>query len=152
MQPIDNMAELAQPKIKKFEILKAIEKREIKKKSFRVGFVFGLFTTYFMIGLFVFAFLPSKKTLLSGGLNFFVADYFEEIIKAIPDGYVTRNKEKVMDVFDEFVNSAAKNNVSKTEYRQILQATMNALQDGTLQYQELDNIINLMEIAAKGPN
>ncbi len=148
MNPIENSSELTQQKIKKFEILKTIEKKEIKRRSFRSGFVFGFFVTYLIIGLAILTFLPSKKKIISGGLNFIMADYFEEIIKAVPDGYVTKNKEKLLNVLDLFVNSAAKNYVSKSEYRQILLIITRALQDGILQYQELDSILNAMERAA----
>ncbi|MBC8184187.1 hypothetical protein H8E88_24095 [candidate division KSB1 bacterium] len=136
-------------RLKKMEVLNRLETKAIKKKSFRYGFVFGFFTTYILLGIIIFSFFPNKQMIIKNGLSVVVSGYFKDVVKAFPDGYITRNKEKVITVFDSFVNGAAKNRVSNSEYRRISQQTMIALQDGVLKYQELDAILELMEQAVK---
>ena len=144
--------QLNQQQLKKVEILKRLEKKDLKRKSFRNGLIFGFLSTYFMIGIIAFSLWCNKEKFLNDGLNFVISDYFENIVKAFPDGYITKNKERVLDVFDSFVNGAAKNRISKKEFKQIAKKSMNALEDGKLKYQELDNIINLMEKAVINSN
>ena len=143
MNNFEQTSQLNQLQLKKVEILKRLEKKELKRKSFRKGF---------MIGVVVFSLWSNKEKIFSSGLNFVVSDYFENIVKAFPDGYITKNKERVLEVFDVFVNGAAKNRVSQREFRLIAKKSMSALEDGKLKYQELDHIINLMEKAARNYN
>ena len=120
-----------------------------KKKSFRYGFVFGFFSTYILLGILIFSLFPNKQLIIKNGLSVVASEYFKDIIKAFPDGYITKKKERVLDVFDSFVNGAAKNKVSNSEFRKISETSMIALQDGQLKYQELDAILELMEQAVR---
>ena len=150
MNNFEQSSNLDTLKIKQMEVLKRLETKAIKKKSFRYGFVFGFFSTYILLGILIFSLFPNKQLIIKNGLSVVAAEYFKDIIKAFPDGYITNNKERVLDVFDSFVNGAAKNKVSNSEFRKISETSMIALQDGQLKYQELDAILELMEQAVKG--
>jgi hypothetical protein len=150
MNNFEQSSNLDTLKIKQMEVLNRLETKAIKKKSFRYGFVFGFFSTYILLGILIFSLFPNKQLIIKNGLSVVASEYFKDIIKAFPDGYITKNKEKVLDVFDSFVNGAAKNKVSNSEFRKISETSMIALQDGQLKYQELDAILELMEQAVKG--
>jgi len=145
MNNFESPTHLNSLKIKKMEVLNRLEKKATKKRSFRYGFVFGFFSTYLLLGIIIFSFFPNKELIIKNGLSYVVSGYFKDVVKAFPDGYITKNKNRVLDVFDAFVNGAAKNKVSNEEFRQISQRSMIALQDGILKYQELDAILDLME-------
>lgn len=77
-----------------------------------------------------------------------IAILAEHFFRALPEGYVTKNRETVMDVLDEFTNSVGSENVTKAELQAISRAIVAGLEDGKLRYRELDYILELMHTAA----
>ncbi len=79
-----------------------------------------------------------------------VATLSEHFFKALPEGYVTKNGDKVMAALDAFTNAVGRDQVENEALRGISSAIVKGLQDGALSYEELDAILLLMQRATEG--
>lgn len=77
-------------------------------------------------------------------LTSFAGSFF----RALPEGYVTKKKEYVMEVLDEFTNSLGRANISDGELRSISMTLLRGVEDGSLSYEELDELLEKMRRAA----
>ena len=80
-----------------------------------------------------------------------VAEVAEHFFRALPEGYVTKKKELVLTVLDEFTNSVSRENVTDSEIQGISNAMLIGMEDGHFTYHELDLILTLMHNAAQSP-
>ena len=128
--------------------LTAIEVKQAKRQGLLAGFLSVIFLLVFIsIALSVY-FWFNKEQVVEKVIDITVLRLLEDVAQTFPDGYMTRNGDRVLDVFDKFVNAAAANKVSKNSYKIIAKSIMVALNDRKLNYHEINNIVNQMERAA----
>ncbi len=127
------------------EKLKRIELKLSKRRGFRQGFLAGFFTFYILIGITALVTYANKGKVLEKVLATFVTDFVEDIFKSFPDAYFSFNRERIINVFDDFTNAAADNQISKEEFKEVARKMMVALQDKELTYQEIGEILTIME-------
>jgi len=134
---------------KAVEKLVAIEVKYAQKRSFIRGFFSGLLLAGIisLIGG-IYIWLNSDK-IVNKALNFVTPEFMEDLFKAIPDAYVSRNKEKVLNTFDDFTNAVADGRVSKREFKSIGREIVIALKDRKFTYQEIDRILEKMNLAVR---
>jgi hypothetical protein len=111
---------------------------------FLKGFLTGFLTFIIAFCLLVFLMWTNRYRLAERVFSSVATEMMEKTFESFPDGYVTKNREKVMMVLDEFTNAVAEKEVSAEEFRQITQAVVDGLRDGKLKYQELDRVLALM--------
>ena len=149
MDNLNRAVQYDQKQIKRIEIFKKIERKEIKKKGFWIGFWVGFFITYFIIGFIFLLVWVNFDKVVQPTVKMFLTKQLEDVVDAIPESYVTRNKEKVLDVLDKFANGAEKNKITKSEFNNIAVITLTSFKDKKLTYKEIDSILKSMEDAVK---
>lgn len=75
----------------------------------------------------------------------YAAHLVAQVFRAVPDGYVTKNKERVLEVLDAFTNAVARRQVSEDQMRRVASLLLAALADGAFSYQELDQLLQAMQ-------
>jgi len=78
----------------------------------------------------------------------YAAELGAQLLRAVPDGYVTKNRERVIASLDAFTNGVARGQVSKADIDRVTSLLFAGLADGRLSYQELDRVIEAMDAAA----
>ena len=128
--------------------LTAIEVKQAKRQGLLAGFLSVIFLLVFIsIALSVY-FWFNKDQVVEKFIDITVLRLLEDAAQTFPEGYMTRNGDRVLEVFDKFVNAAAANQVSKNGYKNVAKSIMVALNDRKLNYPEINNIVNQMEQAA----
>ncbi|MCR4439448.1 MAG: hypothetical protein QHJ34_06700 [bacterium] len=75
----------------------------------------------------------------------YAAHLVAQVFRAVPDGYVTKNRERVLEVLDAFTNAVARRQVSEAQMRRVASLVLAALADGAFSYQELDQLLEAMQ-------
>ncbi len=88
-----------------------------------------------------------KYRLASRFVQSYAIELGESLFRAVPDGYVTKNKERVIAALDAFTNGVSRGHVRKAEISQVTSLLLAGMADGVLTYRELDRVVEAMEAA-----
>ena len=66
----------------------------------------------------------------------------EQIFASFPDAYFTNNKDRIMNVLDDFTNATEAHRVSKESYKRLGRMIMRDLRDKKLTYKELNGLVD----------
>lgn len=89
-----------------------------------------------------------KHRLLPRLAQAYAVDLGVHLLRALPDGYVTKNRERVITALDAFTNAVSRGQVRKAQIAQVISLLLAGMADGALSYRELDRVIEAMEAAA----
>ena len=137
---------------KPFEKLITVEVKYAKRRSFIKGFLCGIIFVVILNFLGAFYVWLNRDKMMDKALTLTAPKLMESIFKAFPDAYVSYNKEKVLNTFDNFTNSVAANRISQAEFRAVGRKVVLALKDRRFTYKEIDGILGTMNSAAKNSN
>ncbi len=130
------------------EKLLELEKKIAHKSGFWRGVLVGFAGIWALIFFILIFLVINKETLINQSADFVVSHVMEGIFQAFPDGYWTKNHDKIVPILDRFTNAAADHKISKAEYGRISRRILYALKDRRLTYQELENILDLLNEAS----
>ena len=122
-----------------------------KKSAFFLGFITGILLCVTTAGLVAGYMWKHRYEVVGKVASTQVAEVAEHFFRALPEGYVTKKKELVLTVLDEFTNSVSRENVTDSEIQGISNAMLIGMEDGHFTYHELDLILTLMHNAAQSP-
>lgn len=145
---MNNIRTTTQTKISSLDALEKLKRIELKlskRKGFRQGFLAGFLSLYVLIGGTALIIYANNGKVLEKVIASFVTDFVEDIFKSFPDAYFSFNRERIIEVFDDFTNAAADNQISKDEFKEVARTIMAALHDKELTYQEIGEILTIME-------
>ena len=137
---------------KPFQKLLTVQVKYAKRRSFIKGFLLGIFFVVILNCLGAFYLWLNLDKMADKALTLMVPKLMESIFKAIPDAYVSYNREKVLNTFDDFTNAVAANQISQAEFRTIGRKVILALKDRRFTYREIDGILETMDSAVKNSN
>ncbi|MDZ7385749.1 MAG: hypothetical protein ONB07_06455 [candidate division KSB1 bacterium] len=123
-------------------------RRRVMLAGFIMGFAACLVLTMSAVGVA----WRYRFRIVSGLARPYATHLVTQLLHALPDGYVTKNRERVMSVLDAFTNAVSRGRVNGREVGRITEQVMDGLADGRLSYQELDRILAEMERSAVGQN
>lgn len=133
----------------KYQKLLAMEVSLIKRRIWLRGMLAGALLVLLLAGTVTAYFWLNRGKYLQVAASWVAGDLFYELFRYFPDGYVTNNKEKFVTTLDAFVNAAARDEITKYDLQQLAAALVSHIQDRRLTYKEVDEILMLMEIAAR---
>jgi hypothetical protein len=119
-----------------------------KKSGFFTGFITGFLLCAVLVAVGTGLLWKNRYRVVEKVATKQVSALAEHFFKALPEGYVTKNKKLVMDVLDEFTNSMSRENITQTELQAISKTLLLNLEDGHLQHKELDKLLDMMHQAA----
>jgi len=128
-----------------YEKLYGIEKNQIRKKSIWQGILIGFLASWLFLGGLVFVAWLNQDNITEAALEYLVNNYMRELFESFPDAYVSNNQHKIMPILDNFANSAAAKRVTPAEFKVIGKTVIGSLKDKKLTYEEITNILNLMD-------
>ena len=132
-----------------YEKLYGIEKKQIKRRSRLQGILIGFLATWLLLGGLIFIGWLNQDNITEAALEYLVNNYMRELFESFPDAYVSNNQHKIMPILDNFTNSAAAKRVTPAEFKVIGKALINSLKDKKLTYEEITNVLNLMDKSCK---
>jgi len=136
-------------RIEALRTLERIERRALQKRSFLRGILCGFVLTLVLSALLGLLAWFNRDLIAEKAMNYLVTEFFEESFKYFPDAYVSNNRDRVLQVFDDFANAAAANQITREEFGRVARKVIAALRDRRLTYQEIGAILDLMEEVAK---
>ena len=119
-----------------------------KGKTFLTGFVVGVLLCVITAAVGAGLIWKNRYRIFSRIASNEISLISEQFFRALPEGYVTKNRTLVLSVLDEFTNSMTRENITSDEMHNISRALIFGLEDGAFSYEELDSILNLMHQAA----
>ena len=119
-----------------------------KRSGFFTGFITGFLLCTVLMAIGAGILWKNRYRVVEKVATKQVSALAEHFFKALPEGYVTKKKKLVMDVLDEFTNSVNRENITQAELHTISKTLLHNLEDGHLQYKELDMLLDLMHQAA----
>ncbi len=132
-----------------YDKLYGIEKNQIRRKSRWQGILIGFFASWLSLGSLVFIGWLNKDNITEASLEYLVNNYMGELFQSFPDAYVSNNQHKIMPILDSFANSAAAKRVTSAEFKVIGKNLIGALKDKKLTYEEITNVLALMDKSCK---
>ena len=119
-----------------------------KGKTFLTGFVVGVLLCVITAAVGAGLIWKNRYRIFSRIASNEISLISEQFFRALPEGYVTKNRTLVLSVLDEFTNSMTRENITSDEMHNISRTLIFGLEDGAFSYEELDSILNLMHQAA----
>ena len=126
----------------KIEKLLVIEKRISFKKGYKIGFLAGFASLISITLIASLVFLLFGEPLKEKLLNDVISGTMEQIFASFPDAYFTNNKDRIMNVLDDFTNATDAHRVSKESYKRLGRMIMRDLRDKKLTYKELNGLVD----------
>lgn len=126
-----------------------VEKQLAKKLGFRKGLVVGIFIPVLLFSFIVIALIFARPFVEQKIGEFILSRAMTELFTAFPDAYFSNNREKVITAFDDFTNAASMNKISSGEFGTIGRRFLSSVRDKQLTYQELDQILDMMQKASE---
>lgn len=133
----------------KYQKLLALEVKLVKRRMFWRGLLAGIFIAITLAGSISAYFWLNREKYLQTAVSWVAGDVLYELFRYFPDGYVTNNKEKFITALDAFVNAASRNEVTKYDLQKLASTIVTHIQDRQLTYKEIDEILMVMEVAAR---
>lgn len=127
----------------------ALEKQAARKSGFRQGLMVGFFIPVLLFSFLMITLLFSRSYLERKAGEFIVSSVMTEVFSSFPDAYFTNNRERIIQIFDDFTNAASNHKISSAEFNAVGRKFLAALQDKRLTYAELDQILETMHLAAQ---
>lgn len=134
--------------VRQIKILE-IEKRLASRRGFLKGLATGLLLAIMpvvIVGVIVWR-NPAK--VVEFAASHFLMGYAENLFAGFPEAYMTNNRDRVLQVMDEFTNAMASQRVSRDDFREIFRQSFAALQDQRITYQEMEVLLQSLERASR---
>jgi len=132
----------------KYQKLLAIEVRMIKKRVFLRGLLLGFVLALVLLSSFAGYFWMNRSQYAASAVDYVAGEMLWKLFRHFPDGYVTRNRDRVVEALDNFTNAASYGRITKKDFRAIADKVMASVKDRKMTYQEIDAILELMNEAA----
>ena len=120
-----------------------------KGKTFLTGFVVGILLCVITAAVGAGLIWKNRYRIFSKVASHEISAVSEHFFRALPEGYVTKNRTQVLSVLDEFTNAMGRDNITSAELQKISRALLLGMEDGNFSYEELDSILSLMRQAAQ---
>ncbi len=121
-----------------------------KRRAMLAGFVLGCCTCLLLLTAAGAAAWQYRLLLASRLARPYAAQLAGQLFHALPDGYVTKNRERVICALDEFTNAVSRGEAGGREIERVSKVLLDGLADGRLSYAELDALLATMKIFASG--
>ena len=122
----------------------------ITNRVFWRGLITGMLSTLILLGSAGGYFWVNRMQYAASAAEYVAGDFLWNVFRYFPDGYVSNNKEKFINTLDAFTNAVSFGKITKSDFQQLSATFMASLQDRKLTYQEIDDILRLMNEAADG--
>lgn len=130
----------------------ALERRLLKRRAFVRGLVIGCVFLLILEGVLMAAAYSQREAIVKVLAKHFLAEYMEEFFAGFPDAYMTYNRDRVLLVLDNFTNAVAAHKVKKEVFNELLTKILQAISDRKVSYQEIDELLKIMELALNESN
>jgi len=127
------------------QILVSIEKKALRKKFFRLGFLAGFGFLLWLLVLGGLVLWANRDSVVKGAIDIAAQGFVEEVFQSFPEAYMTLNKERIIPLLDDFTNLAQANRIPRSVYRRVGVLVVSALRDKKLTYRELNAIFDYIE-------
>ena len=126
-----------------------IEGKEMKRLGLVQGFLGGLLACFLIViltGAFVW---KNPEMIAEKALDYVVSNYLQDLFKGFPSAYVSKRRNEIFIILDDFTNAAAANKISGRHFKRIGRSLLSALGDKKITWEELDNLLEQMKKAAR---
>jgi hypothetical protein len=150
MSPTENVRgnlELERRLTKQIKILE-LEKSLAGRRGFWKGLATGFLVIVLLLAGFGMLIWQNPTGVVEFVAGHFLMGYAENLFAGFPDAYMTYNRDRVLQVLDDFTNAMAAQRISREDFRAIFRQFLAALQDQRLTYQELEALLQHLEQAA----
>jgi hypothetical protein len=134
----------------KYQKLLATEVGMIKKRIFVRGLLAGMLAMLMILSSVGGYFWVNRMQYAASAAEYVAGDFLWSVFRYFPDGYVSNNREKFVSTLDAFTNAVSFGKITKSDFQQLSASFMASLQDRKLTYQEIDDILRIMNEAAEG--
>ncbi|MGH7491792.1 MAG: hypothetical protein ACREOO_05305 [bacterium] len=134
----------------KYKKLLDTEVGMIKKRIFVRGILVGVLSTVLLLGAAGGYFWANRMQYAASAAEYVAGDFLWSVFRYFPDGYVSNNREKFINTLDAFTNAVSFGKITQSDFQRLSATFMASLQDRKLTYQEIDDILRLMNEAADG--
>jgi hypothetical protein len=136
----------------KYKKLLDTEVGMIKKRVFVRGLLVGMLSALILFGSAGAYLWANRMQYAASAAEYVAGDFLWTVFRYFPDGYVSNNREKFVNTLDAFTNAVSFGQITKSDFQHLSAKFMASAQDRKLTYQEIDEILQLMnEAAAGGP-
>jgi len=126
-----------------------VEGNEMKRLGLIQGFLGGVLVCFLLLilaGAFIW---KNPEIVAEKALDYVVSNYLQDLFKGFPDAYVSRHRNEIHIILDDFTNAAAANKISQRHYKSIGKSLLSAMSDKKITWHEMDGVLALLKKAAK---